>query len=975
MSPDPVFRGKKSPDSLKILAVLVEFQDEKPEDPATVGNGKFGSLYSKEYGNTILDPLPHNVSYFSLHMKFLQNYFRSVSDGKFGISYTILPNTITASKRMRDYSPAVNSTDMTSLASLAKEVWPLAKSQNPGVDFSQYDAFIIFHAGVGRDVTMPGSLGNERDLPSVYLSDNMLRNTIGGDLSALPLNREGKYNTMIIPETENREVEDITGAKQLLQISINGLIVSSIGSHLGLPDLFDTNTGLSAIGRFGLMDGQAIFTYSGLFPPEPSPWEKMRLGWAAPVEANLNGGTLSLTALRAAVSGDTTLLKVPINSTEYYLVENRSRDARKNGAVVTYVVGQDTLTKVFDKDTTGFSYDNADSIKGVVINVDEYDWAVPGNGIVIWHIDEKIINEKIVSNTINTDKFHRGVDVEEADGIQDIGEKFTTVFGDQVVGEGTEFDFWYKSNSAPLYKNRFSFDSQPPARTNTGANSLVTMADFSNISNKMTFNLSYGDTVIKPLAYSKLPIGGKVSTLNTSGTGFFYALEGATLLQMGTSGVITDSVPSFSTFKPAVLNVKSMDYVAGAVGNVLKVYMNSGTSKATSEQALTENITAGPVIVTSAAGQNLVAVGTEKGSVVFYALGTLASPALSLVRDDTPALTRLAVLSLVSDGTNYSAFYKMSDASYGLTDPGLNIYSFTAPALKTALTRDKNGNYVTVVLTADNEISVVSKGEFLKRVNLTKAGDSAVTSFALGDLKQNGENYIIVSGKRLEALSLTGAEADNFPFEDPQGLGFSGCPVVFYNNEIGATEVVAVTRDGRIFAVNGTTGKAVKGFPVSSGETVAASPVLFNAGRASLALVTAGNTFFTYYIASQEGDIYWASENGSPAGASFIPQAKYTNVQTAFMPKERAYNWPNPVYGTETNIRYFVSEDSKVDIRIFDLAGDLVAHLTDNARGGLDNETVWNVSDVQSGVYFARIEATGNSGKTENNTIKIAVIK
>ncbi|MGE5350944.1 MAG: T9SS type A sorting domain-containing protein, partial [Acidobacteriota bacterium] len=409
-----------------------------------------------------------------------------------------------------------------------------------------------------------------------------------------------------------------------------------------------------------------------------------------------------------------------------------------------------------------------------------------------------------------------------------------------------------------------------------------------------------------------------------------------------------------------------------------KVFMYNGASKATAEQTLPENITAGPIIVMSAAGQNLVAVGTEKGRVVFYALGTLASPALSLVRDDTPALTRLAVLSLVSDGTNYSAFYKMSDASYGLTDPGLNIYSFTAPALKTALTRDKNGNYVTVVLTADNVLSVVSKGEVLKTVNLTKMGDSSFTSFALGDLKQNGENYIIVTGKRLEALSLTGAQADNFPFEDPQGLRFRGTPLVLYNNELGATEIVTVTSDGRVFAVNGTTGKTVKGFPVSSGEMILANPVLFNANntdRTSLSLITLGNTFFTYNITSKAGDIYWASENGTPEGTSFIPQAKYTNVQTAFMPKERAYNWPNPVYGTETNIRYFVSEDSKVDIRIFDLAGDLVAHLTDNARGGLDNETVWNVSGIQSGVYFARIEAQGTSGKTENNTIKIAIIK
>jgi len=53
----------------------------------------------------------------------------------------------------------------------------------------------------------------------------------------------------------------------------------------------------------------------------------------------------------------------------------------------------------------------------------------------------------------------------------------------------------------------------------------------------------------------------------------------------------------------------------------------------------------------------------------------------------------------------------------------------------------------------------------------------------------------------------------------------------------------------------------------------------------------------------------------------------------------------------------------------------LVSELNDTAQGGFDNETVWNVSNIQSGVYFARIEAVGNSGKNETNIIKIAVVK
>ena len=103
--------------------------------------------------------------------------------------------------------------------------------------------------------------------------------------------------------------------------------------------------------------------------------------------------------------------------------------------------------------------------------------------------------------------------------------------------------------------------------------------------------------------------------------------------------------------------------------------------------------------------------------------------------------------------------------------------------------------------------------------------------------------------------------------------------------------------------------------------------------------------------------------------------AENTNRINEFFPSSRAYNYPNPVYEGTTNIRYYVSEDSKINIKIFDLAGDFVAELNDDAQGGMDNETVWNVGDIQSGVYLARIEAACDCGKTEEAVIKIAVVK
>src|SRR3989339_162304 len=300
-----------SQDTVKILAVMVDFQEDN--DAATFGNGKFGTIYSKDYGTKILDPLPHNKEYFESHLLFVKNYFDKISKGKQAVTFTVLPDIFSVSKTMRNYSPPSNSNDFLPLADFTSEVWTIVDQLYPGFNFSDYNLFAIFHAGVGREITSFGSTF-------------------------------------------------------LFEITINGLIAASVASYLGLPDLFDTETGLSAIGRFGLMDGQSIFAYNGIFPPEPSAWEKIYLGWENPVTVTPGNFDLTLTAQAISSLTDTTIIKVPINSSEYFLIENRIRDASLDGAKVTYILNGQASTKIFPKDTAGFQSFAVDSIDGVVLD-------------------------------------------------------------------------------------------------------------------------------------------------------------------------------------------------------------------------------------------------------------------------------------------------------------------------------------------------------------------------------------------------------------------------------------------------------------------------------------------------------------------------------------------------------------------------------------------------------------------------------
>ncbi len=756
-------------DTLKILAVMVSFQNDR--DGTTFGNGKFGSIYTRDYGNTILDPLPHDKPYFEAHLKFVKNYFEKVSNGQKVIQYTVLPDTFSVSQSMRNYSPPNNSDDFSTLADFSQEVWQKADAMNPGFDFSDYDIFTIFHAGVGRDISLPGSIGNENDLPSVYLSFDALQNVFGPDFSGFPVSG-GSFkikNSMIIPETESREIESI-GGSVLFQISINGLLAASVGSYLGLPDLFDTETGLSAIGRFGLMDGQSIFAYNGTYPPEPSAWEKIFLGWKQPFELNPGNYSINITANLAAGVNDTTILKVPINSTEYYLVENRERDVNNDGSKITYQVNGNSFTRTFLKDTTGYYSFDVDSVDGVVTDVDEFDWALPGNGIVIWHIDQNVIDAKIASNKINTDKLNRGVDVEEADGIQDIGEQFTTIFGDVVIGEGGPEDFWYRDNPSELYRNKFSKDTRPPAVTNSGANSLISMSDFSAISNNMSFRISYGDSTIIPLFSKETGYTGSSFYLTSPQQYFTFAFQADSALYfLNSSGV--EAMPyigGLSTSKMAAFNVSDVQHIVGTKGKYLAEYLTDGTT-ALKDTLNTSNIfTTAPVIRYIPEPQILA--GRSDGKIIIYKPAILPITPMEAL-DSLDFGSDLTVHQIAADSNFIAAILSSVNRTgpyKAYQDNDGNSVSFTNETpVKLGITRNGSGNYIAVVLTNLKNFYVISGSKVLSQWNASGSGE--INSFAIADLKQDGENYIIYNnGETIEARNLSGSTADNFPLKIPR---------------------------------------------------------------------------------------------------------------------------------------------------------------------------------------------------------------
>ncbi len=1027
-----------APDTLKILAAMVEFVPDN--DERTSGNGTFDMTESLA---RVKDPAPHDAGYFSVHLSFLEHYYRKVSGGLLEIEADLLPDVYRLSAPMRDYSPPKNSADNAELARLVRDAWTLVDSAAPGTAFADYDAFIIFHAGVGRDIDLVSIYGFDPtpfDIPSLYMNLGSLRKVFGDGYGGVPVSG-GAFaigNTMIIPETESRRIP-VTGGSVLLELGINGLLAANVGSHLGLPDLFDTRTGRSGIGRFGLMDGQAIFSWGGFIPPEPSAWEKYFLGWVDPITVAGGSAVLGLPAVGIPDAPDT-VYRVPVSTGEYFLVENRNRDAMGDGQTVRTVFAGDTISRTWTRDTAGFTFVDLDSVYGTLLDVDDYDWSLPGGvngrtgewfdgGVLIWHVDEGVIDAGLASGTVNADPSRRGVDVEEADGSQDIGQSYGFISPGSGSEDGTVLDFWYAGNQAPLRvaSNVFGPNSNPPSLGYNFTNSHAVVSEFSARGPRMTARFTLGDSLVSPLAgfpkstassYSSgaVSVAGFGALLTVSGDPVpavhGWTLSGAPLVPGADSSGLLPLPGGFSAWDSVVpraaLGLLDDDgysdiVVAGSAsggGRLVAAELFDGDADLVLDSLFTLVLpypaTTPPVIADS-----FIAVGTGKGFVYLVGRGGNDVREFHAFPDDSSDVVSLALLGkeggLVAGARSGATASVLGPACIWSSAPDPRV-PLTSGAARVSAGRFYGASpgdpnlFTWVTLHEGGTVSVDDICTGRLDGFPFHAGGSIGGAPAIADVDADGmKDIVFFAGRQLFVVNQAGAPLDGFPVNAGSGSDLAGSPVVADLDGDGAPDIAGVTSEGVVFAYK-RGGRALPGFPLQAGPNDGVTPAVFYARSSCLSCVDIGLA-----AATGDGTLYaWIT--GSlvigPAPPPVQPWPQFARdegnramedtvlvkspISGGFLSPARTYNWPNPVGradGYLTHIRYYVPTDATVTIRIFDLAGNLVTSFEGlSARGGLDNETDWDVSGVESGVYFAQIEANGRSG-SGNAVVTIAVVK
>ena len=1034
ISTDPSLSSQNSRISggtLHIIAVMVEFEPDT--NRFTSGNGTFedGAISYLQSDEITIDPLPHNKNYFEAHLEFAKNYYSRMSNGSLDIEYRVLDNVFRLPNRMEAYSPIGVDPSSEPLADLARDAWnevAESGSLNLGLNPSDRIAFVLFHAGVGRDIELTGTILEKtpQDIPSVYLGKNaFVRLFDDPSFSGFPIDNGNLLvdNTLILPRTLTRAGEDVTGREVILQLSINGMVTAQIGSHIGLPDLFNTDTGESGIGRFGLMDGAGIFAYNGLFPPELSAWEKVYMGWAEPFTIDYSGGEISLPA--SSLRQPNSIGKVPISSSEYFLIENRHREANQTGTTLTIQRPDGTLAEplTLTNADTSFVFQQSDFVEllepGVVVDVSNYDFALPGGpadvldetseddgrmlngGILIWHIDEGIIQTRMAAREgVNSNPNQRGVRLVEADGAQDIGRPTAIGFFQNEIN-GSAFDFWWRGNDASvitptgtitLYENRFAPDTTPNNNSNSGAMSGFELFGFSD-------NLPVATVNIQPFS---------------AGRDLYEIVESTQLGDFGFSTAADD--PYWSRYPLSIFSFggdRESESVIPSKSTVLYRFEQGDLTGITSRVTAHQQpliLSGGNNFVTapkpSLNNQDFIVELIERDLPAFSTLwefeaepnrGFISSPAPNLLQFDGSA-DRASISTQLFEENFYSFAGHRTEQINGFESAisGDGQITITTPSASYSdqisipddpfvrkhigLIEQENGNYRTFLI-LDNSLYLFADGPNGTERRLIHQSNSLGWP-AIADIDHSGTiDFVFIDREenRITAKNLNGAVLSGFPIEAPREVQFTGTPLLADLNSSGEFELIVVGQTGQSINLYGynSNGNRVEGFPLLVGgiNSQTDDPVHPSIGGRYLTAVSHEGDLRIWRF-PEMGSVIWSSKYGNSGNNKLTGRLQSESVAMpdfGVLNSSETYNWPNPA-SDETFLRYQTSSAGEVNIRIATTSGRLIYDRTVQSRGGGPEEISIDTSGWGSGGYIAVVSATVN-GQTERKLVKIAIAK
>lgn len=961
------------------------------------------------------DYLPHDEAFFNRWMVHLKDFFIDASHGAYDLDYTIYPQVLTMPHPISYYGGDTPEKIDKNLANIIPDFLAQIDTE---VDFGEYGGVIIFHAGAGQEADLSGI--SKHSIWSTFLTRRHLQNAFEPNNDNYPgvATNDGTVltNVVIVPEDEFHvyfPVPPDSSADGYL-FSIYGVLAHQFGHLIGLPTLFDNDSsnGISqGIGNWGLM-GTGVWNGNGYVPAQLSAYSRYLLGWDIPVVITQSSTNHQIDYFQNHFPEAVRVYKVPISATEYFLIENRQQNP--DGSVDPISSQASYSFKLLPGDEQEYYEDNpatpADESLLPFFNFmtnsyagSEWDFFLPGlggplppnsavlqdgSGLLIWHVDENVIAENFTANfdnnRINADASRKGVDLEEADGIQQLDTSSQDNFR-----YGGPYDSFRSGNNTyfgnPYHEGLLSL---PVSDSNYGGIPLE-IYDISASANVMSFSVSFRWS-IETAYQGENPLSAMSIDFDGNGDNeLFYAMPDGQLF-MWDNDVIAEDYPlqRMPVLKNYMWDGQNL-FLPMQTDNLSRLYMMNKDARNyvfTQNQAhwASHPVDMGGLVALPLNRVNTSVPGTYSSSTVF-----IWDKATQAVQN---GLNFQGVIqaNLVNFRDRLSLVYKDLSNQYWLSEVNASDWDVSTVSLPIPADSVIVGIYkAPLVPGSENgelivqcQNSVYAFNANMQPINgfpfihnlVAETDSSFYAPLSIADVDGNGILDILVGGDLSFVVIDYHGERMSPEFLSLSDTGDSIASGV-YAMDIdadGKAEFVGNFSRNRL-CVWEHDYRLKSGFPVAFAERSRSLPFVSQGSDNAWYVFSAtdnGKVFRTGLANAPQSNpaLTWNTEYADLKRSASIDPGNLPNQYRSsdlFVPGE-LYIYPNPlksIYNQKLTISVMPTRDVPLELSIYDISGSLVFRQNAFAKAYLKNLDIFSIpaDKLSSGVYIAVVKSADDS--------------
>jgi len=1004
-----------SRDANKLLVLLVDFLEDN--DTQTTGTGKFvqdPGDYPIDFGKP-----PHDLFFFGNQLEALRHYYLSVSYGSFDVDYDIFPQApitefeaYTLQYEMSYYNPPGASTELmiSRFEEYFQEIFTIA-DQDDEIDFNQYDHFMIIHAG--SDFQHDTNGDSPADIPSFYIQMGTGKEVIVDDGVVID-------HACNIPEMITQDISYVADGNitDVFNIGlINAVMVHEFGHSLGFADLYNTMNNTPQVGYYDIMDsggapligyqlGDYAYYLEGMFPALPGSWSRLiafeddfrARGILKDIsEFDLSKPITVLPSSKvfdAAALNDSTayIIKIPLNDTEYLLIENRQIDPDGDGGTTIWtstddhVVLHPTYPSPNPNNSNNYEYDYL--LPGFLGLDAAEEYALSyGGGLLIWHVDNAILeeNNNYINNTVNIKHSKRAVKIVEADNIEDIGNLYSMYW------QGTEYEPFYKFapvidedgwfqgwddeyilNSSgelefigTIFSDELSSTSEPALLSNNGDPSIFSIYDISSYSIELlqerTMSFRFGirsfDVTEKIAEFDSLKALGQIGT--SLG---FPALPILTEDEISFYSLIDENWAdnfgvNFSYNWKSEFPIVSLDTDLDNSDEFYIIDENKITTFAPDFFETSEHSSAlsdAPMFIDNWL-YNTLLVPTQNGIVISDDSSTAD---LTLEFENAVISYNGTELIAATEGT----IHFVSDIHIsGIPDLHIEIPNYDTIYRPVSYVDELDiTRNATFVQNTDGDIFKIQNGKANEIFRLSPYTSKKPSQLAMGDIFDDGNAYLAFGADdRIFVISLEGTLAPGFPgyLENREIKAYTYPRIIAFPDET----VIILEEENNGFTAVKTDARQSMKYSFYWARNDVYDQYFWDEYNESLYYIYADkehNLYSSYSADIVQDPIIW---NGfrNLDHSIYYGSISPTSISTESF---TAYAFPNPAKTGEVRFKV-LNAASDIKIKIFDIAGNLLYDRDVNWAETSGQDIRWNTDKISSGVYFAVIKSGGKIKK------------